>query len=90
MSSALTPTQRLAAARSLAAEVLRGLAPEVDIDTVDASGSLQEQFDLDSIGFLEMVTAIHDRIGVDILESDYPQLASLDGCVRYIAARWSG
>ncbi len=29
---------------------------------------------------------VHDRTGVDIPERDYPQGATLEGCVRYLRA----
>ena len=36
--------------------------------------------------FLNFVTAIHHRLGVDIPELDYPKLVTLEGAVRYLQA----
>ena len=36
--------------------------------------------------FLNFVTAIHHRLGVDIPELDYPKLVTLDGAIAYIEA----
>jgi len=47
---------------------------------------MQEALDLDSIDFLNLVIALHERTGLEIPEKDYPQLATLDGCVAYLAA----
>jgi acyl carrier protein len=44
--------------------------------------------DLDSMDFLNFVIALHEASGVDVPEKDYPQLASLNGCIEYLAARF--
>jgi len=36
--------------------------------------------------FLNFVIGLHHTLGVDIPESDYPKLATLEGCVQYLAA----
>jgi acyl carrier protein len=47
---------------------------------------LRDQLDIDSMDFLNFVIALHERLGVDVPERDYPQLATFDGCVEYLAA----
>ena len=74
-------------ARTLVAEVLAGIAPEVDLADIGPGESMQEALDLDSIDFLNLMTGLHERTGLEIPERDYPQLASLDGCVTYLADR---
>jgi acyl carrier protein len=37
--------------------------------------------------FLNFMVALHDELHVDIPESDYPKLRTLDDCVSYLAAR---
>ncbi|QGG96623.1 acyl carrier protein [Actinomarinicola tropica] len=68
------------------ADALHGIAPEADIDEIDSSGALQEELDLDSMDFLNLVVAIDQRTGVEIPERDYPRVASLDGLVAYLVA----
>jgi acyl carrier protein len=72
--------------RRTALDVLGGIAPEADLDALDPAGSLQEQLDLDSFDFLQFVEGMHAALGVDIPERDYPKVASLDGCARYVEA----
>jgi acyl carrier protein len=36
--------------------------------------------------FLNFVVALHKQLGVDIPEKDYAKLATLEGCVGYLAA----
>ena len=48
---------------------------------------LREALDIDSMDFLNFITAIHHRLGVEIPELDYPKLVTLDGAVAYVAAK---
>ena len=73
-------------ARALLTRLLRRIAPEVDPADLDPGALLQEEFDLDSMDFLNLVTALHDEVGVDVPERDYPQLATVGGFVDYVVA----
>ena len=66
------------------------IAPEADPATIAPTVPLREQLDLDSFDFLHLVIALHDALGVEIPESDYAQLATLEGAVAYLAARIGG
>ncbi len=72
---------------AIVADELEKIAPEVDIDLIDRSGDLREEFDIDSMDFLTLVTALHERLGVDIPEADYAKLGSLDAAVSYLETR---
>jgi acyl carrier protein len=67
--------------------VLREIAPEVDVESLPADAELREELGLDSMDFLNFVTALHDRLGVDVPEREYPLLGSVDACVAYLSDR---
>ena len=71
-------------ARALLARLLRGIAPELDLSLVDPAAPMQEELDLDSMDFLNLVTAVHDETGLEIPEIDYPKLNSFQGFVDYL------
>ena len=73
--------------RRVVLEELNGIAPEVDAASLDPAADLREAMDIDSMDFLNFVTAIHQRLGLDIPEIDYPKLATLDAAVAYIEAK---
>jgi acyl carrier protein len=75
--------------RKLLGELLHGIAPEVDVDSVDADALLQEELDLDSMDFLNLMTALHDATGIEVPERDYPRLATVAGFSAYVAAAGS-
>lgn len=72
--------------RTLLARLLRGIAPEVVLDEVDPASPLQEEAELDSMDFLNLVNALYEETGIEIPERDYPQVASVEGFVAYVAA----
>ena len=72
-------------ARALIADVLAGIAPEIDLSTVDPSADLLHDLDLDSIDFLTLVTGVVERTGRDIPERDYPRIATFDTFTAYLA-----
>lgn len=65
-------------------EAIGEVAPEADLEAIDPAESVQEQLDIDSLDFLNVVIGIHERTGVEIPERDYPKMATLDGCVAYL------
>ena len=73
-------------AHTLLARLLHAIAPEADLTNVDLDAPLQDELDLDSMDFLNLVTALHDETGIDVPERDYPQLATVNGFVGYITA----
>ena len=68
-------------------ETIQGIAPEVEAGALVAGKSLRSQVDLDSMDWLNVIIGLHERFKVEIPESDYAQLTSLDAIVSYLAAR---
>jgi acyl carrier protein len=69
---------------------LSRLAPEIDFDAVDANKPIQREFDIDSMDFLNYVTAIHERLGVNVPESDYAKVATISGALVYLTKALAG
>lgn len=73
--------------RLIVRSALVRIAPEVDLDSLRERVDLREELELDSMDFLNFVTALHERTGVDVPERDYPKLLSIDACVEYLQQR---
>ena len=73
--------------RGAVREAIAAIAPETDVERIRPGEPLREQIDLDSMDWLNVVAALHDRFGVDIPEADYERLATLDSIVGYVASR---
>jgi len=64
---------------------LLAVAPEVEeADLVDAD-LLRDQVDLDSMDWLNFLVRLHERFEVDIPESQYASLRTIDDLTAYIA-----
>jgi len=66
---------------------LNNIAPEVDLANIDPAADLREAVDIDSMDFLNLVTALHHRTGIDIPEIDYPKFVTLSGIIAYLGAK---
>ena len=73
--------------RTTVLRALGDVAPEADLATLAPDVEFREQLDLDSMDLLNFVVGLHAALGVDVPEPDYPRLATLDGCVDYLAGR---
>jgi acyl carrier protein len=68
-------------------ELLTTIAPDVEAESVIPGIAFRDQFDFDSMDTLNFAIALHREFGVDVPETDYSNLASIDRCVAYLADR---
>ena len=73
--------------RKTVLDALASVAPELDEATLLPDRNFREQLDIDSMDFLNFVTAVHHRLGVDIPELDYPKLITLKGAIAYLEGK---
>jgi acyl carrier protein len=73
--------------RDAVVRILAKIAPEARGQALAPAVSLRDQLDLDSMDALNFVIALHEELGVEIPETDYAKLATLDGIVAYLLAR---
>ena len=71
--------------RDVILHLLREIAPEAEIRNLSPDDPLCDALQLDALDFLNFVIAVHETLRVDVPERDYPQLATLSGCVDYLA-----
>jgi len=74
--------------RPLVFAELRKIAPELEEGDVAPDKLLRDQVDLDSMDWLNFLIAVHQRFGVEIAESDYAVLDTLDRICEYVAQRF--
>jgi len=74
--------------QKLAAESLRQIAPDIDIGDVDRRSDLRDEFDIDSLDFINLVSRLGKELNIDIPEKDYPDMVvSFDALVDYLKNR---
>jgi len=67
--------------------LLSNLAPEADLTQLKPDANIRDELDIDSMDFLNFAIAVHEALHVEIPEADYPELATVNGCVEYVATR---
>jgi len=67
-------------------QLLGQIAPEAPLDTLQTGVPFRNQFEFDSVDFLNFVLKLEKATGVRIPELDYPELSSLEGCRVYLSA----
>ena len=65
-------------------DIIHTIAPDEDLSRLAPDIRLREQIELDSMDFLDIVMELRKRYGVHVPEEHYKELATLDGCVRYL------
>ncbi len=71
---------------TLLGRLLARIAPEVDLADIGPDEPIQEAADLDSMDFLNLMTALYEEIGVEVPERDYPALSTIAGFTGYLVA----
>lgn len=75
------------AARTAVFEAIASVAPDVEAElpTIDADCDAFEELQLDSMDHLNVMAALARATGVEVPESEYPALRSLNALARYLA-----
>lgn len=71
--------------RAVFVEELVRIAPDIDPATVADSDHIQDDLELDSMDVLNLVAALHDRLGINIPEADYEKIATPALAAAYLA-----
>lgn len=64
--------------------ILQTIAPEVEEEDLDASAPLRDQVDLDSMDWLNFLIKVSKTFDIDIPESDYATLRTLNDVVARV------
>ena len=64
--------------------ILSDIAPDEDFTAVNDEEKLRDQFDLDSMDFLDIVMELRKRFNVEVPEQDYQHLVSMKSCINYL------
>ena len=68
-------------------EQIYEIAPEHEGDEIPETQNLQRALEIDSFDFLNLLTALNEELGVEVPESDYGEVDTLEHMADYFAAR---
>lgn len=75
--------------KTIVMKTLYDIAPELENQTIDPHVNFRDQFDFDSVDFLNFAISLQEKMNINIPEIDYPKLSSLTGCITYFESRLS-
>ena len=65
-------------------DLIRQVAPEAPLDRLRSHQPFRDQFQFDSVDFLNFILKLAKATDTTIPELDYPKLSSLQGCRDYL------
>lgn len=68
---------------------LENAAPGCAPGNADPDAELHDALDIDSMDFLNFIIGLHKSLHVEIPESDYVKLSTLNGAVAYLQKKLS-
>ncbi len=73
--------------RTVVLATLKSIAPEIEEGDLRPDRPLRNQVDLDSMDWLRFLVGLHEKLHVDIPESDYGRLVTLGDVVGYLGTK---
>jgi len=73
-----------AAIRRIIEKGLKQIAPEAEFDELPQTESIREELDIDSFDFLNFLIGLNEELGIDIPESDYEKLMTMNDLIAYL------
>ena len=70
--------------RALITTQLGRIAPDIPIESIDPKADLRDEFDIDSMDFLTLITALGKELSLSMPEADYDQMRSFDDLLTYL------
>ena len=74
--------------KQIVTDIIEEIAPDEDVSDLKSDVRLRDQLDLDSMDFLDIVMELRKQHGIEVPEADYPELASLDSCAKYLLPKF--
>jgi acyl carrier protein len=67
-------------------EILQ-VAPDIQRDEIMPNENIQRSLEIDSFDFLKILTALAQRLGVEVPEKDYAKVDTLEHMAAYFSER---
>ena len=71
--------------KTIVLQAIQRIAPESNPEHLDPDVPFRDQFDFDSVDFVNLMEQLQEAFHRKIPETDYPGLATLNGCLAYLA-----
>ncbi len=66
-------------------ETIYEIAPELEGEEIPEDDNIQRSLEIDSYDFLNLLTELNDKLGVEVPESDYAKVDTVANMADYFA-----
>ena len=73
--------------KNIIIEEILNIAPDIEKDEITMDGNIQTSLEIDSYDFLNILVALNERVGVEVPESDYAKVDTLQNMIDYFKER---
>lgn len=63
------------------------IAPEIEESEIKEDENIQQSLEIDSFDFLNILTALNEKLGVEVPEADYEKVATLNKMAEYFSKK---
>ncbi len=63
------------------------IAPDIQEDEIKLNDNIQRSLEIDSFDFLKILTALNEELGVEVPESEYAKVDTLEHMAEYFLER---
>ena len=77
------------ACKQIVLDIIADIAPDEDLSNIKPNVRLRDQMQLDSMDFLDIVMELRKRHGIEVPESEYMKLASLNSSAEYLVPKFA-
>ena len=73
--------------KNIIIEEILNIAPDIEKGEITMDGNIQTSLEIDSYDFLNILVALNERVGVEVPESDYAKVDTLQNMIDYFKER---
>jgi acyl carrier protein len=73
--------------KSIIIEQILEIAPDIERDEIENDTHIQRSLEIDSFDFLKILTAMNEKVGVEVPEDDYAKVDTIEHMVEYFSER---
>ena len=73
--------------RNIIIKEILNIAPDIEEDDISMDENIQTSLEIDSYDFLNILVALNEKIGIEVPESDYAKVDTLENMIKYFNNR---
>ncbi len=75
--------------RQTIVDIIADIMPDEDLSNIEDDKPLRDQVGLDSMDFLDIILELRKQHKIDVPESDYKELRTMDSTVEYLLPKFN-